>query len=82
NYAQNRKPAIPQKKASPITAPAIPQVAAPNFKAGEHISHKAFGDGTISKMTPMGGDFLIEIEFSEGTKRLMLRAAAPHMKKI
>ena|GEM_PF-4532530 len=33
-------------------------------------------------MTPMGGDFLIEISFDSGsTKKLMLRAAAPHMKK-
>ena len=33
-------------------------------------------------MSPMGGDFLIEISFDSGSvKKLMLRAAAAHMKK-
>ena len=37
----------------------------------------------ISKMTPMGGDYLIEVSFDQlGTKKLMLRAAAQHMEKI
>ncbi|MEA4895849.1 MAG: 3'-5' exonuclease, partial [Oscillospiraceae bacterium] len=51
------------------------------FRAGEEIVHTAFGAGVISKMTPMGGDSLVEIEFEAGTKRLMLKAAAPHMRK-
>jgi DNA helicase-2/ATP-dependent DNA helicase PcrA len=39
--------------------------------------HKAFGKGTVVKMTPMGGDHLIEISFdSVGSKKLMLKAAA------
>ena len=34
-------------------------------------------------MTPMGGDFLIEVSFETlGAKKLMLRAAAQHMEKI
>ena len=46
------------------------------------MNHKAFGEGVITNMKPMGGDYLIEIEFSGvGTKRLMLRAAAQHMTK-
>ena len=33
-------------------------------------------------MTPMGGDYLVEIRFEKiGTKKLMLRAAALHMEK-
>ncbi|HIS96378.1 MAG TPA: hypothetical protein IAD42_00205, partial [Candidatus Scatomorpha pullistercoris] len=45
--------------------------------------HTAFGEGEIVKLTPMGGDALVEIAFEGGvTKRLMLRAAAQHMRKV
>lgn len=55
---------------------------APAYKTGDAIRHKAFGEGVIVKMTPMGGDHLVEIEFAgAGMKRLMLRAAAAHMEK-
>ena len=54
-----------------------------SFRTGELVRHKAFGTGKIIKMTPMGGDFLIEVSFEKlGTKKLMLRAAAQHMEKI
>ena len=44
--------------------------------------HTAFGRGEITKVTPMGGDALIEITFQDaGVKKLMLRAASQHMKK-
>ena len=49
---------------------------------GDRVSHTAFGEGVISKMTPMGGDALIEIDFNGTAKRLMLRAASQHMKKV
>ncbi len=52
-----------------------------DFKTGDRVLHSAFGDGVITKMTPMGGDYLIEIDFAAGTKRLMLRAAAQYMVK-
>ena len=49
---------------------------------GDRVLHKAFGPGTLVKMTPMGGDYLIEIDFDQiGSKKLMLRAAALHMTK-
>ncbi len=54
----------------------------PSFALGDNVSHTAFGSGVVVKMTPMGGDYLIEIHFERvGTKKLMLRAAAPHMRK-
>lgn len=68
----------------PKPKPFASQQAAENvgtFKTGDSVNHKAFGDGIIMKMTPMGGDYLVEIAFKEGTKRLMLRAAAQHMTK-
>ena len=55
---------------------------ASDYKTGDSVIHKAFGEGVIVKMTPMGGDALIEVEFENvGRKRLMLRAAAQHMTK-
>ncbi|MCD7761535.1 MAG: UvrD-helicase domain-containing protein [Clostridiales bacterium] len=52
------------------------------YKKGEMVEHTAFGRGMIISITPMGGDALVEIAFDNvGTKRLMLRSAAQHMKK-
>ena len=66
-------PTPPQKKAAP----------AANFAVGDQVKHKAFGPGRLVKMTPMGGDFLIEVEFENvGVKKLMLRVAAMNMEKI
>ena len=53
------------------------------FALGDHVRHKAFGLGVISKMTAMGGDYLIEVSFEDkGVKKLMLRAAAQVMEKV
>lgn len=52
------------------------------FALGDSVKHKAFGSGVITKMSPMGGDYLIEINFEGiGVKKLMLRAAAKYMTK-
>ena len=60
-----------------------PKAAAPAFRAGDSVQHKAFGRGLITKVTPMGGDALVEIAFDTvGTKRLMLKSAAQYMKKL
>ena len=51
------------------------------FALGDNVRHKAFGSGVITKMSPMGGDYLIEINFeSVGVKKL-LSAAAQYMTK-
>ncbi len=66
-------------------APPTPKKAEPqvNFAVGDRVEHSAFKKGTIVKMTPMGGDHLVEIEFDDlGTKRLMLKAASRYMKKV
>ena len=78
----------PQRTAAPVK----PAFAAPggekkqsggSFAVGDKVRHKAFGHGEIVKMTPMGGDFLVEIRFegAPSPKKLMLRAAAQHMEK-
>ena len=75
----------PAPKSRPVAAPSSPKPKSPEpkFAVGDRVSHKAFGEGSLIKMTPMGNDHLIEIEFDSGvTKKLMLRAAALHMVKI
>ena len=76
------RPAAPRPR--PAYSPAPPKPAAPpqSFAVGDKVRHKAFGAGVIAKMTPMGGDHLVEIQFEKvGVKKLMLRAAAQHMTK-
>ena len=71
------KRAAPEKPKTVLSAP-----KAPDFKKGDRVVHKAFGKGVIEKMTPMGGDALVEVKFDSGeTKRMMLRVAAQHMTK-
>ena len=55
----------------------------PNFAAGDRVFHKAFGDGLIVSVKPMGGDALLEIAFDQkGTKRLMAKSAGQFMHKL
>ncbi len=78
------KSAAPARKPSvaPPSGKSVSDAPAPDFSLGDRITHKAFGSGVITKMTPMGGDHLIEIEFDgTGAKRLMLRAASRSMTK-
>ena len=79
-----RRPAPQQNPYSFRPAPQKnAEKAAPALRTGDRVRHKAFGEGKIVKMTPMGGDHLIEVTFeSAGTKKLMLRAAAQHMEKL
>ena len=73
------------RQRSVVPGPKKPSTPPPvtNFALGDRVRHKAFGDGTIAKLTPMGNDFLVEIRFDKiGSKKLMLRAAALHMDKI
>ena len=68
------------------SAPSAEGQAAPaggGFRMGDTVRHKAFGQGLITKVTPMGGDALVEIAFdSVGTKKLMLKSASQYMTKV
>ncbi len=76
------KSSAPQQHRSPVYAPKPAAAALPAFALGDNVRHKAFGQGVIVKMSPMGGDYLVEINFEGvGLKKLMLRAAAQHMVK-
>ncbi|MCD8146684.1 MAG: UvrD-helicase domain-containing protein [Clostridiales bacterium] len=53
------------------------------FKKGDMVDHSAFGKGMIVSILPMGGDALVEVAFDGvGNKKLMLKAASQHMKKV
>ncbi len=52
-----------------------------DYKVGDGVNHRVFGDGVITKVTPMGNDMLAEIAFQNvGTKKLMLKLA--NLKKL
>ncbi len=61
-----------------------PQVAAPmlELSKGDQVVHTAFGPGLVVSILKMNGDALLEIAFDQvGTKKLMLKAASPHLKR-
>ena len=75
--------AAPRRDASPTARPAAAQVPALRLSVGDRVNHKAFGDGMVTAVTPMGGDALIEVAFDGcGTKKLMLKTAGIHMTKL
>ena len=77
------KPATPKKSLEsaglkkPASAPLM------ELHAGDGVEHSAFGRGMVLSVRAMGGDALIEVAFDTvGTKKLMLKAAASHLKKL
>ena len=50
---------------------------------GDMVQHTAFGRGMVLSVVKMGGDALLEIAFDQiGTKKLMAKTAAAHLKKL
>ena len=81
-----REPAEPKAgalRSAAGAAKAAPKAAAPRMQiqAGETVEHDAFGRGLVLSVRAMGGDALVEVAFdSVGTKKLMLKMAAQHLK--
>ncbi|HPV99458.1 MAG TPA: UvrD-helicase domain-containing protein [Oscillospiraceae bacterium] len=49
---------------------------AESWRVGDRVRHRVFGEGTITGVTAMSGDFLLEIAFdTAGTKKLMANFA-------
>ena len=62
-------------------APASPGLL--ELRQGDMVRHRSFGQGMVLSVRRMGNDALIEVAFDQvGTKKLMLRAAGPHMEKL
>ncbi len=76
--------AQPAVKKPAYTAAAPKRESGPllELKAGESVTHTAFGHGLVLSVRSMGGDALIEVAFDNvGTKKLMLKAAMRHLTK-
>ncbi len=44
-----------------------------DFDIGDRVLHKAFGEGTVLKITPLANDAMLEIDFgSKGKKKIMV----------
>ncbi|MBQ3404942.1 MAG: UvrD-helicase domain-containing protein [Oscillospiraceae bacterium] len=72
----------PAVKKYTARAPAGPKSSLKMLSPGDVVQHRIFGEGVVQKVTPMGGDALLEISFERvGTKRLMHMAAAAAMEK-
>ncbi len=64
----------PQKHTPSFGTHSSQQASMPaaDYKSGQQVEHKTFGRGLILRVTPMGGDKLLEIAFDRvGTKKLM-----------
>ncbi len=65
------------------TPPSAASSGLPHLDKGDAISHRTFGKGMVLSVRPMGNDALLEVAFDGvGTKKLMLRAAGPHITKL
>ena len=61
-------------------APAAPLL---QLQQGDMVEHTAFGRGMVLSVRPMGGDALAEVAFDTvGKKKLMLKSAGAHMRKL
>ena len=62
---------------------AAPATGLMQLEKGEMVEHTAFGKGMVLSVRPMGGDALVEVAFDQvGAKKLMLKSAGSHMKKL
>jgi DNA helicase-2/ATP-dependent DNA helicase PcrA len=63
-----------QPKAAPNRQPSA--VNRQSFKDGERVTHKVFGEGTVTDVQDMGNDSLLEVAFDKvGTKKIMANFA-------
>ena len=74
-----RVPAFPGAPAAARpAAPAKPaaQAGAKHYAPGDVVMHKVFGRGTVTRVTPAAGDFIVEIRFDKvGVKKTMANFA-------
>ena len=81
-YKSTKPAAQTLRTSSRGSAPAAPSVGLIQLSQGDQVEHTAFGKGTVVSVKPMGGDALAEVAFEGGTKKLMLKAAGKHLKKL
>ena len=80
---QRSAPASPAARSAYTASKTAPSGGALALAKGDMVEHSAFGKGMVVSLRPMGGDALIEVAFDGvGTKKLMLKSAGVHMKKL
>lgn len=68
------------KRPVPVRPASTPML---QLQQGDLVEHTAFGRGRVAAVRPMGGDALVEVAFEGvGNKKLMLKSAGAHMKKL
>ena len=79
-YARPARPSYQEARRTAVSQTAAPSIA---LSKGDRIEHGVFGRGTVLSVQPMGGDALVQVDFEgTGQKKLMLKAAAKHLKKL
>ncbi|WP_297294910.1 ATP-dependent helicase, partial [uncultured Oscillibacter sp.] len=79
-YARPARPSYQESRRTAVSQTAAPSIA---LSKGDRIEHGVFGKGTVLSVQPMGGDALVQVDFEgAGQKKLMLKAAAKHLKKL
>lgn len=80
-YQPQTKQAPAAFSVEPAGRPAKAAPATIDFKVGDTVSHRVFGNGMVVSMTPMANDMLVEVAFDKvGTKKIMANFA--RLKKI
>ncbi len=75
-----RRPLATSRRGSAAPAAGLLQLA-----QGDAVEHDTFGKGTVLSTQPMSGDMLAVIQFENatyGTKKLLLKYAGAHLKKL
>jgi len=76
NTQQEPRTHVTQTEPALLRQQKIASSKAPEFRPGDRVRHKIFKDGTIIKVTPMGNDALLEVEFdTKGLKKIMANYA-------
>ena len=82
-YKSTKPAAQTLRTSSRGSTPAAPSVGLIQLSQGDQVEHTAFGKGTVVSVKPMGGDALAEVAFDTvGKKKLMLKSAGAHMRKL
>ncbi len=68
---------IPPSQNKNRTMPDVPKVEAlPDYRAGQRVKHKKFGEGTIISADRLGNDIKLEIMFDTVGKKILMAAFA------
>ena len=82
-YRDTSSKSAPQKPLASAGRASAPAAGMMQLNQGDMVDHTAFGKGMVMSVRPMGGDALVEVAFDNvGTKKLMLKSAGSHMKKL